>query len=62
MIFVERKVQVGNVVKEYKRGNTRIKICDDCYRDNTPEDVERILKRITDIGLRYLKINEISQQ
>ena len=36
----------GNVVKDFKIGNTRIKICDDYCRDKTPEDVQAILDRI----------------
>ena len=34
------------VVLEQRVGNTRIRIHDDYYRDVTPEDVQRILKRI----------------
>lgn len=39
-------VVIGNVVQEYKIGNTTIKICDDAYRDKTPEDIKKILDRI----------------
>ncbi|WP_293969480.1 hypothetical protein [uncultured Ruminococcus sp.] len=39
-------VATGNVVKEFKIGNTRIKICDDYCRDKNKADVEAILKRI----------------
>ncbi|MDI3312550.1 MAG: hypothetical protein QJR05_14150 [Thermoanaerobacterium sp.] len=42
----------GNIVEEYKIGNTTIKICDSAYKDKTPEDIERILKRIMEIGIR----------
>ena len=34
------------VVLEQRVGNTRIRIHDDYYRDVTPEDVQKILKRI----------------
>ena len=34
------------VVLEQRVGNTRIWIHDDYYRNTTPEDVQRILKRI----------------
>lgn len=30
----------GHVVKDYYIGHTHIKICDDCYRDKTPEELE----------------------
>ena len=36
----------GNVVKDFKIGRTRIKICDDYCRDKTPEAVQAILDRI----------------
>lgn len=42
----------GNIVEEYKIGNTTIKICDAAYKDKTPEDIEKILKRIMEIGIR----------
>ena len=38
----------GNVVKDFKIGNTRIKICDDYCRDKTPEAVQAVLDRIAD--------------
>ena len=40
----------GNIVEEYMIGNTKIKICDAAYIDKTPEDIEKILKRLTSIG------------
>jgi hypothetical protein len=36
----------GQVVKEYKVGNTHVKVLDDFYYTKTPEDVEAILVRI----------------
>jgi hypothetical protein len=44
-----------HIVDEYKIGNTTIKICDDAYRDNTPEDVQRILERVTQIGWKCVR-------
>lgn len=44
----------GNLVEEYKIGNTRIKIYDSAYINNTQEDNERILKNIEDIYRQYL--------
>lgn len=38
----------GHVVKDYYIGNTHIKICDDYYRDKTPEEIEAINQRISD--------------
>lgn len=40
------KIKEGNVVKQYKLGNTTIKICDDAYRDKTPYELELIDKII----------------
>lgn len=53
--MTKRNVPEGNVVKTYQFGNTRIKICDDAYRDKTPEDIQRILDRIAAIGLNALQ-------
>ncbi|NLC45031.1 MAG: hypothetical protein GX783_12230 [Clostridiales bacterium] len=41
----------GNLVKEYKLGNTRIKIYDSAYINKTKEDIDQILKRIAEIGM-----------
>ena len=38
--------QSPNIVRDFTVGNTRIKIADDCCREKTPEDVQRILKEI----------------
>lgn len=35
-----------HIVKDFMIGNTRIKIADNCCRDKTPEDVQRILRKI----------------
>lgn len=43
-----------NTIETYKIGNTTIKICDDAYKDKTPEDIQTILKRITYIRLQSL--------
>jgi hypothetical protein len=40
---------IGNLVQEYKIGNTRIKIYDSAYIGKSKDDVEQILKRIADI-------------
>ena len=44
----------GNLVEEYKIGNTRIKIYDSAYINNTPEDNERIIRNIENIARRAL--------
>lgn len=43
------------VVEEYKIGNTTIKICDDAYRDKTPEDIKKILERINVIAWKCVR-------
>ncbi len=40
------KVKEGNVVRNFKIGNTRVIICDDYCRDKTPDEVNAILARI----------------
>lgn len=37
---------IGNIVEVYKIGNTTIKICDDSYRDKTPEELKKVEQRI----------------
>lgn len=47
-------VEEGHVVKEFKIGNTTVRICDDYCRDKTKEDVDAILKRIAERAQRAL--------
>jgi len=44
-----------NIVEEYKIGNTTIKICDAAYINKTPEEINRILERLTVIGWKCVK-------
>lgn len=46
-------VEKGHVVEEYKDGSTVIKICDDCCKNTTPEQVEEILERIAKKALEH---------
>lgn len=39
-----------HIVRDFTIGNTRIKIADNCCRDKTPEDVQKILKEIAQIA------------
>lgn len=41
------EVKIGNVVEEYKLGNTIVKIRDDFYRDKSDEEVQAIISRIS---------------
>ncbi|MFZ5352774.1 MAG: hypothetical protein ACOZCL_08625 [Bacillota bacterium] len=50
-----RAVPEGHVVEEFMIGNTKIKICDDAYINKTPEDIEKILKRLTAIGWEIVR-------
>lgn len=49
------RVAEGNVVKDFYVGKTHIKICDDCCRDTTPEQVEEILARIARIAISSMR-------
>jgi len=40
----------GDIVDEYKIDNTKILISNTAYKNRTPEEVEKILRRITAIG------------
>ena len=42
------------LVEEYKIGNTRIKIYDDAYVNKTPDEIEKIIKRIEKLGYKAL--------
>ncbi len=42
------------LVKEYQIGNTKIKVYDDAYKNNTPEDNQRIIDRVSEIYTRSL--------
>jgi len=44
----------GNVVEEYKIGNTKIRICNDAYINRSPEEIEQILKRINSLCLNFV--------
>ena len=43
------------IVQEYKIGNTTIKISDDAYKDKTPEDIKKILERISVIAWKCVR-------
>ena len=53
-MMAEAKLE-GNIVEEYKIGNTTILISDAAYRDKTPEDIEKILQRVTAIGWKIVE-------
>lgn len=42
------------LVEKYKLGNTTIEIYDDAYKDKSQEDINKIIKRVEDIGRRAL--------
>lgn len=50
-----KPLDVPNVVREFKIGNTRIKIADNYCRDKTREDVEKILEEIAETALRHIR-------
>ncbi len=49
------RVAEGHVVKDFYVGHTHIKICDDCCRDKTPEQVKEILNRIARIAIGSMR-------
>ena len=53
------RVRDGNVVRDFKIGNTRIKICDDCCRDKTTEQVDAILMRVAHLAQESLSTQNI---
>ncbi len=41
--------KIGHVVEDFYIGDIHVRICDDYCRDKTPEDVDKILKRIAEL-------------
>lgn len=62
VLIVNKPISKGNLVEEFKLGNTRIKIYDSAYIDKTPEDIERILQNIANITLRYYQRKEREEE
>lgn len=50
--------QSPNIVRDFTIGNTRIKIADNYCRDKTPEDVERILRKIARTAQEHIRAAE----
>ena len=48
-------LDIGNIVEEYKIGNTIIKISDEAYKNRTPEEIEKTLERLTAIGWKIVR-------
>lgn len=55
-------VKEGHVVDEFMLGNTHVKICDDCCRDVTREQVNQILDDIAKIAMREYAENPESRR
>lgn len=51
-------MEEGNVVKDYKIENTRVRICDDYCRDRTNAEIEDIIARISDRTQKQLSAQE----
>ncbi|WP_304944001.1 hypothetical protein [Vallitalea guaymasensis] len=43
----------GNIVEEYKIGNTKVQIRDSGYINRTPEDIQRTLDNVSTIILNH---------
>lgn len=50
MLTIEREIlaqiPVGNIIEDFKVGNTHIMICDDDCRDKGPEDKAKAIRRM----------------
>lgn len=44
----------GDIVAEYKVGNTQIYICDAAFKNNTPEDDRRVLEAAARASLNII--------
>lgn len=45
----------GDIVAEYKFGNTRVYICDAAFKNNTPEDDKRVLEAAARASLNIIR-------
>lgn len=52
----------GKIAREFKIGNTLVRIATDYCEDKTPEDVERILERIAANARQAFIAAEIEKQ
>ncbi len=43
---MECQIPIGNIVEDFKMGNTHVIICDDDCRDKTQEDKAKAIKRM----------------
>lgn len=46
MANIKAQIPIGNIVEDFKVGNTHIMICDDDCRDKGPEDKAKAIKRM----------------
>lgn len=47
-----QKIENGNIVKDFKKGNSRIKIADDYCRGKSQQDTQKILDRVAQLALQ----------
>lgn len=48
-------VEQPNIIKDFYIGGTCVRIADNYFKNKTSEDIEKILKRIAEIGVNSLK-------
>ena len=51
----------GNCVAVYNIEGTIVRVCDDYYRDKTPEDVQQTLNNMRDIYIRSVMNKRIEE-
>ena len=44
--------QKGNCVAVYKLGSTTVRVCDDCYKNRSPNEVAQTIENIKNIYIR----------
>lgn len=52
----------GDLVEKFVIGNTKVYIYDGSYRDKTPEDIQKMIRRIEEIGSRALYRQALREQ
>jgi hypothetical protein len=60
-VLAVTKTEIGNVVKNYKVGNTRIVVCDDYCRNRTKPEIDAILAKIACRAQEHLSVYASAQ-
>lgn len=52
---------IGNKVAEWMQGNVKVEVYDGAYAGKTKEDIDKILKRLSEIALKIEIANKLDE-